>query len=42
MVIIVYRGGKFVVSEEDGCNVSVFTLCCFLAKSVIPLLGREK
>ena len=23
--------GKFVVSEEDGCNVCVFTLCCFLA-----------
>ena len=26
--------GKFVVSEEDGCNICVFTLCCFLAKFV--------
>ena len=29
--------GNFVVSEEDGCNVCVFTLCCFLAEFVRPL-----
>ena len=28
-------------SEEDGCNVRVFTLCRFLAKCVIPSLGLE-
>ena len=28
----------FVFSEEDGCNVRVFTLCRFLAKCVIPSL----
>ena len=29
---------SFVFSEEDGCNVRVFTLCRFLAKCVIPSL----
>ena len=32
MVIIVWRGGKFVVVCEKCCNVCVFTLCCFLAE----------
>ena len=27
-----------VVREEDGCNVCVFTLSCFLAKCVRPSL----
>ena len=35
---------SFVVSEEDGCNVCVFTLCCFLAEccKALAKLVRNK
>ena len=37
-----FLAGVFVVvCEEDGCNVRVFRLSCFLAKSVIPSLSLE-
>ena len=34
--LLVARESLF-VSEEDGCNVCVFTLCCFLAAFVRSL-----
>ena len=29
---VILARGKFIVSEEDGCNICVFTLSCFLTK----------
>ena len=31
LVVVREREELFVFSEEDGCNVCVFTLSCFLA-----------